>query len=188
MAESIDNDLLLGLSGRFGKMFSLRQWFGRTIAARRPRGRNGAPGTPPQELHKERFKEAAIYATGVINNEVTKKTYSDLASKGTNAFSRAVGDFLKAPIINSINTEGYKGLVNDILVIRAVDDFKVTSVTVAIHAADGQLLEEGNALLAGNNADWFYTAVAANGAVAGSKVTARAKDMAGNVTSQEITL
>jgi hypothetical protein len=76
--------------------------------------------------------------------------------------------------------------VGDTIIVRATDDFKVTSVFVTITDGTGNIIEQGQALLQPDTLDeWRYAATTANASLAGSKVTASAHDKPGNVTSAE---
>ena len=102
-------------------------------------------------------------------------------------YSRALEDFLSPPVVKLINTRNYKGAGGDTIVIRAVDDFRVTGVRVEIYAADGKLLEAGNADQDTNGIDWTYTATETNPGPAGSKIRAIATDVPGNEGTLEVT-
>jgi hypothetical protein len=69
-----------------------------------------------------------------------------------------------------------------------VDDFRVTGVQVEIQAANGTLLEKGNAVQQVNGVDWTYTATQANNLLTGSKINAIATDVPGNTGTLAITL
>jgi hypothetical protein len=105
-----------------------------------------------------------------------------------NLFSRALEDFMSAPVVNSISTNAYTGVAGSTIAVRAVDDFRVTGVQVEIFAASGTLLEKGNAVLQNNGLDWTYTATQANAALTGSKINAIATDVPGNTGTLAITL
>jgi hypothetical protein len=92
------------------------------------------------------------------------------------------------PVVKSINTQNYKGAVSDKIAVRAIDDFRVVSVRVEIYAANGTLLETGNAEQTTNGLDWTYTATQANNPLAGSKIKAIATDIPANEGILEVTL
>jgi hypothetical protein len=85
-------------------------------------------------------------------------------------------------------TGNYTGVIGSTIKIRAVDDFRVTGVQVEIYAANGTLLEKGNAEQQVNGVDWIYTATQANNLLTGSKINAIATDVPGNEGALEITL
>jgi hypothetical protein len=78
--------------------------------------------------------------------------------------------------------------VGDVIVVHAMDDFKVNAVRIAIHNADGELIEEGAAVEDAGGLSWSYAVTQANANVAGSKITATAIDIPENEGSLEVTL
>lgn len=92
------------------------------------------------------------------------------------------------PVVKSINTQNYKGTVGEKIAVRATDDFRVVSVHVQIYAANGTLLEEGNAEADTNGLDWIYTATQTNNPLTGSKIKATATDVPANEGILEVTL
>ncbi len=103
-------------------------------------------------------------------------------------YSRALEDFMSPPVVKLIDTRNYRGAGGDKIVTRAMDDFRVAGVRVEIHAANGTLLEAGNADQNINGIDWTYTATQANNLLAGSKIKAIATDVPGNEGMLEVTL
>ena len=79
-------------------------------------------------------------------------------------------------------------MVSDKIAVRAIDDFRVVSVRVEIYAANGTLLEQGNAEQSTNGLDWTYTATQANSPLAGTKITAIAIDVPGNEGILDVSL
>ena len=105
-----------------------------------------------------------------------------------NLYSRAVEDFLSSPVVKTIGTGNYTGAIGSQITVRAMDDFRVTGVQLEIRAANGTLLEKGNAVQHVNGVDWTYTATQANNPLTGSKIKAIATDVPGNEGTLEITL
>ena len=95
---------------------------------------------------------------------------------------------MSPPVVKLIDTRDYKGAGGDRIVTRAVDDFRVTGVRMEIYAADGTLLEAGNAEQNTNDVDWTYTTKQAINLPAGSKVIAIATDVPGNEGTLEVIL
>ena len=98
---------------------------------------------------------------------------------------------MSVPVVKVIDSREYKGAAGDKIVVRAIDDFRVTRVRVELYAADGLLIEAGHADQNVNGIDWTYTAIQANPAspgLAGCKITAIAFDVPGNEGSLEVTL
>lgn len=75
-----------------------------------------------------------------------------------------------SPEVVGIITQGYTGQVGSLIMVQAVDDFKVNSVKVQIYSAGDEIVEEGPAVAAGEGLNWNYTATTLNENVAGGKV------------------
>lgn len=181
MAHS-DNSLVTGkISGTLGKELVFREWGGKTVVAKAPGKRKGDP-TPAQAETQERFLLASRYARAVIQNQDKgmAEAYAAVLKPRQNVYSRALEDFMTPPVVKSINTRNYKGTIGDKIVVRAIDDFRVVSVRVEIYAANGTLLETGNAGQDVNGLDWIYTTTQANNLLAGSKIIAIATDVPNN--------
>ena len=97
-----------------------------------------------------------------------------------------MADYLLPPKIDRVNTKSYDGRVGSKLFIIASDNFQITSVSVRINKDDGNLLEEGNAVLEG--LQWVYPITVANAALSGTKLTVSVTDTPGNITEKEIIL
>src|SRR5258708_7262345 len=186
----VNNSIISGkFSGTLGKELVFREWEGKTIVAKAPKSRSGQP-TQPQAQVQERFLLASRYAKAVLAGQVQgmEDAYAAALRPRQNVYSRALEDFLTPPVVKSIDTRNYKGIAGDKITVRAVDDFRVTGVQVQITAANGTLLEQGNAQLQPNGIDFIYTATLANNQLAGSKIKAIATDVPGNEGTLEVTL
>jgi hypothetical protein len=84
-----------------------------------------------------------------------------------------------------MKTDGYTGKINDAIIIKATDDFKVAAVTVTINLPSGVLLESGSAAYDANAMMWKYTATKANTTLAGTKIKVTAIDVPKNEASME---
>lgn len=189
MAHS-NNSIITGkLRGILGKELVFRQWEGKTVVAKAPKSREGDP-TPAQAETQERFLLASRYGRAVLQNpdQGMAEAYAAVLKPRQNVYSRAVEDFMSSPVVKSIGTRSYNGAIGDQVVIRAVDDFRVTGVQVEIYAANGSMLETGSCEQSTNGLDWTYTATQANNLLAGSKIKAIASDVPGNEGTLEVTL
>lgn len=185
--ELLENDLVEGSSGRFGKRLIYGQRGHKTIIARRPAKKRN-PKTPRQVEVRNLFSEAVLYARAVIADEVKKALYQSKVRGNQSAFNLALSDFCKAPEIKKYNVTDYTGQIDDKISIRAFDDFKVESVEVIIKDSTDSTIEEGPALLSANGADWIYTATVANPVLPGSKLIISVADIPGNITTEEVVL
>jgi len=188
-----DNSIITNkLRGSLGKQLVFREWDGKTVVAKAPKGR-GTAGTPKQEATQERFAAASQYAMSVIHNTDNSlaQAYASAKRPRQNVYSKALQDFMSVPVVKNIDTRKYKGAPADILVIRATDDFRVTKVYVEIYTAGGAILETGFAEQNLYGLDWTYTVLYANpagAAVAGMKIKAVATDVPGNEGLLEVIL
>lgn len=187
MAESKNNIITHGLSGKVGDLIVFSQRNGKTIVSRAPRDKT-TEDTQNQKDHKRKFQRAILYSKGVMSNPDTKEEYEAKVdrSRGITAHNVAVADFLNVPDIDSIDVSAYTGKVGDLIKIVALDDFAVKMVTVKIENGDGTLVEQGQAV--DNGAEWIYTATANNSDLSGDKITITATDNPDNLTEKSQTL
>jgi hypothetical protein len=189
MANS-NNSVITGkLRGTLGKELVFREWDGKTVVAKAPKKRTG-PATAAQLKIQETFLLAAKYAKAVMKgtDQGIRDAYSAALKPRQNLFSRAAADFMSPPVVKTIDTSAYTGVVGSTITVRAIDDFRVTGVLVEIFAASGTLLEKGNAIQQTNGVDWSYTTTQANAALTGSKINATATDVPGNTGTLGVTL
>jgi len=185
--ELLENDLLEGSSGRFGKRLVYGQRGSKTIISRRPAKRRN-PQTPRQMEVRDLFSEGVLYARAVIADEEKKALYQSKVRGNQSAFNLALADFCKVPEIRKYNVTEYNGQIGDKISIRAFDDFKVEWVRLIIKDSSDTMIEEGSAVLSANGADWIYTATATNSDLADAKLIMSVADIPGNVTTQEVVL
>ena len=136
---------------------------------------------------QEKFLLASRYAKAIMKNQDPgmRIAYAAVLRPRQNIYSRALEDFLSSPEIKSISTSAYDGTVGSKITVRAVDDFRVSSVSVEIHTANGALLEKGNAEPTSNGIDWIYSVTQVNNPRAGSKIIVVATDVPGNAGTKE---
>lgn len=187
MAQSKNNIITHGLSGKVGYLIVFRNRNGKTIVASKPKERKGELSEAQKE-HQRNFQQAVIYAKSALNNPETKQAYKDAADTGESAYNVAIADFMNAPDIEQINLTGYSGRIGDTISIKVNDDFLVQEVSVTILNADGTEVERGLAQLSSGGLDWLYTATAVNESLEGDKIIIQASDMPGNITEKEETL
>ena len=120
------------------------------------------PPTAAQVAVREDFRAAAAYARSVKENPIQRPRYEAAArAKGKGAFAFAVADFLNEPVVLAIDMSAYHGGVGQVIKVRAIDDFEVTGVTVAICDQEGGVIQQGAAVF--TDGLWHY---AANGGIA----------------------
>lgn len=179
MGKTRDNLFADGFTGKMGTNMVFRQKkSGTVIVAKSPRKTRNAPKESALKTRKT-FKEGVAYAKAIMKdpqNAVLKAAYEAVIKGDESAYNVALRDSCVPPKVTDLNTQKYKGAIGDKIIVRAEDDFQVLSINIAIHAPDGQLIEEGNAVLDAKGLDWVYTASVTNNQLAGSTVTATAVD------------
>jgi hypothetical protein len=187
MPQSKNNFATHGLSGTFPGIGTFYIRAGKTFL-RKIRAKPSVPDSEEQVAVKKRFAGCIKYAKAAIKDPVIKAAYAAVAKPGSSAFNRVVTDARFPPKIGNFTMDNYQGRPGDSFMVEATDDFKVTAVSLSIHDAKGNLIEEGNALMQMNEVDWLYVAGVANESLAGSKITVIATDLPGNETSHAVTL
>ena len=189
MANADNSIITSKLKGSLGKQLVFREWEGKTVVSKSPKGRKGDPDAA-QAKRRENFLLASRYAKSVIENadQSMALAYARALRPRQNVYSRALEDFMSPPVVTLIDSRNYKGVVGDKIVTRATDDFRVTGVWVEIYAAGGALLEAGNAQQNVNGIDWTYQATQANNLLAGTTIKAIASDVPGNEGTLEVIL
>ena len=174
MAKVEDNLVIRGLSGRLGRQVVIRRLRnGRTLVCASP-DFSGRILSAKQEEHHLRFRLASAYARAVAGSQ---PVYARLAVEWhLPAYNIALSDWFHPPVVHAV--EVARGRIR----VSASDNVCVARVEVSIHAADGEVLEEGQASQA-QGLWWQYTPSAP--LQPGQRVQARAWDLAGNGATLE---
>lgn len=183
MGQVKENLLTKGFSGSIGDEIVFRQVGNRTMFGKRPRKRTVlSPGTQAQS---DIFKKAVLYAKTKLLDPAIRADYAARAKQAgfKSAYVAALTDYLKDPVINSLETDYYTGAVGDIIWIISLVDFKIQHMTVTVYLPNGTVLETGVAVL--EEGRWKYVTTQANAVLAGTKVVALAKDLPGKQTTLE---
>jgi hypothetical protein len=176
----------------FGEAVTVTKVNNRLVVKNRPK-RNGKKRvlTENEIAQQDHFKQAARYASFVQNNEELNVLYAARKrSKYESAYTVALADFHNAPKISDLIVNKEETDDKDEIQVNASDDFMVMRVSVEIFAADGSLIERGNAT---QNTEkyidcWFYIPAVAQPTQPGMKIIATAYDRPGNKTAREIVL
>ena len=148
---------LRGLSGGMGDwVYQIRN--GKTVVGMKPLNVYREP-TESQQVHRQRFAEAAAYAKRALADPEKRAFYQEAArAKDIPAFSLAVADYLKVPTFKAFDASEYHGQVGDPLLIQAADDLGFAVVPVTLSEFDGTPIESGNAVETGPRSGiWVYT-------------------------------
>lgn len=188
MAKTPVNSGLEAVSGRLGA-WVYRVVEGETVIAPRPQLDPDRPSSQAQQDVRERFRLAAGYAKRVFDDPVRKASYLQLAlRRGVSAarlFGFVLQDFSRPPVVTAIVATEYNRQPGSVIDVHAKDDGEVVKVLVAIKAADGTVLEQGEAPV--GDYGWRYVATAA--APAGAlTIEATAIDRPGNKTVKEVVI
>jgi len=189
MAKSENNEVMYGARGKVGNLVVFKN-FGnnQTVIAKRPKRADNPMYTEKQLEAKLKFREAVVYAKGVINNPALLAVYQLLAKPGTSAYNLALADYCKAPEISVVDADNYQGQIGEQIRVRAMDNFGLTQVKVSIYDAADQLIESGLASQSANSVDWIYDTTTLNSSLAGTRITAEAKDTPGNTTLKTLVI
>lgn len=186
MAHTNNSVLIKALRGMLGKELVFRNWGDKTIVSKAPK-KGTKSSSAAQAATREKFHMAILYAKTVINNEDQSMAlaYAAAAKPRQNVISKAISDFMSSPKVLSVDTKNYHGAAGNRLLVHATDDFRVVSVWVEIYAANGQLLEAGNAIQNASGIFWTYTATQANNLLKGTRIKATATDVPENTGTME---
>lgn len=165
MAKVDINQLMVVLQGSVGDLVFRPRPDGSIIVSRAPRPRKGK-ATAKQKAHRQRFKEATVYARWAAK---VHPVYGELAA-GTwkSAYNFALSDWFEAPVIHRV--ERAEGCIR----VEASDNIGVTKVRVTVLDETGTVLEQGAATRIGENW-WEFPSH-----TAGKSIIAEAWDLAEN--------
>lgn len=179
MAKVRSNIIIDGIGGMLGNQLVFkRDKAGRTILSVKPTFGENRVFSAAQRAQQEAFREAQLYAKTAKSDPVYARK---AAGTARSAYNVAIADWFHPPEILEIDRSGWQGGAGQKIRVKAQDDVLVTQVTVTITAADGALLESGNAVQS-EGLWWEYTSRAAAGA--GATLTVSARDLPGHVVKR----
>jgi hypothetical protein len=183
MARVTHNALLRGLSGKLGGLV-IRQVGDQTIVSAAEAPGQRAPRSLKQQAHLDRMYRAQLYAKAQLRDPAARALYATgITARCTSAYTVAIADYMKAPVITCLKINGYHGQPGDKIQVLATDNFAVTAVHICIRHPNGALLEEGPATPAPDGS-WCYTAAVRQVLRPGTSITATVYDRPGNATTQ----
>ena len=185
MAESTDNYVTKGLKGTIGKKNTYRQRGGKTFVSDYPRP-TSVPPTQKLRSVRANFADCIAYAKAAINDPILKAKYQAEAKGGQTAFNVATSDALNHPELINIIKSSHQESPETEIITSSTDDIKEATITVSIHQATGELLEQGNASVQPGTNDWIYRP--ANPIPAGSRISLASRDLPKNGLSLSIIL
>jgi hypothetical protein len=137
--------------------------------------------TPLQQGNLDRFSFASHFAAEQMENPASKAEYAArITTNKHTAYLVALADYLNPPKIIYIKADKYSGKIGDVILVKAIDDFKVVEVKVEI-LVDGKLIEYGKALPYPRKPKlWRYFATVENPNLPATIIRAKALDKPGN--------
>ena len=181
MAQSKDNVLTHGMSGKLGNLVVFRRRGSKIIVAKKPKAKTFI--SLAQKQVNDKFQLASIYALAAIADTAPYHAlYAAKAGDGISAYNVAVADYFNAPEIHDIDIDAYTGAIGSKIQIKVTDDIMVKTVKISITNSNGTLVEDGFAVQDADGLHWTYTATQANAPLSGDKVTATATDLPANMT------
>ena len=176
MAKVFDNIVLSGLTGSLGGKLVLRRGRGgQTIVSKKPVFAADREFSDAQKAHQQAFREATAYAKANKNENI----YLERAGQtGQVPYNLAVRDWFHKPQITALDVTGWNGGAGQAIRIQAVDDVRISRVSVVITDGNGTVLEQGHAH-PGDASWWTYMTTKPAGGNRRLEVTAL--DFPGNI-------
>lgn len=187
MAKQKNNIIMRSTRGMVGGQIVFKRRAGKGYVSAAPEVNENRQPTAAQKAVQDKFKASIVYAKNAIMQLAVKMAYQLKAARHQSAFNVAFLDAQNAPKIESLLTSGYTGAIGSIIIARASDDFKVSSLKISIRNSNNELIEEGPAIAEPGDL-WSYTATANNLTLSGTKIKATAYDIPENEGSLEVTL
>jgi len=181
------NPVFEQVRGQLGELV-FRELRGKTVASRKPTV-TGEP-TVDQTAHRERFKQAAVYGKSALADPNTRTLYEEAAKvRNIPVFALTIADYFNAPTIYDVDLSEYNGQDEDVIKIKAGDDFGVAKVNVLItDNATNVVLNSGDAVeTVPGSGIWLYTAIGAVPASTTVQVSVVATDRPGGTAVQTVT-
>ena len=188
MSKSRENVFTRKMHGKFGDQLVFRNRDGKSYVANIPKESTAPPGEGQQKI-RNRFRLAATWAKIALANPVTREKYEARVTKSMSAYTLAMTDYLRPPVIFEMIVTRYKGHPGNTILVDATDDFNVKEVSVSITNPAGELIEEGPCLPPSEEmAYWQYTATVENTDLSGTVISAIATDDPGHTGQSSVTM
>jgi hypothetical protein len=179
MARSTNNELLKGLKGQLGKELVIKHYGKKIVVSSFPNMEDVKP-SPLQQLKRSRFADAMTYAKQQMASKEGYNLYLTRSTSSRRPLNVAVADFLKAPVVKSVNVAEYNGVPLGQIQIEAIDDFQVERVTVTLGFEGKEPVEVGEAILQTDGL-WMYLVKKVHSQTEGLIIRVQAYDRPGNV-------
>jgi hypothetical protein len=113
----------------------------------RRKGERTKPLSPRQRNQLGRLGLASRRTKLFLMDPAMKASYQPACRGHLTAHDVAVKDLMHPPAITGFGFESYTGKAGDVIHITAQDDFRVVRVIVQVATVQGEILEEGTAVL-----------------------------------------
>ena len=144
-----------------------------------------AERTEKQTANSDRFLAAQRYAAAALTDPLLKAAYKAACRGHQNPRNLAIRDAMRPPVVESVNLEGYTGRPDQMIRVKATDDFRVVEVKVSVRGSAGELIEEGLAELGLEQGEWRYRTRAEVPSGQSVLVVAVAQDGPGNTAESQ---
>src|ERR1039457_1629745 len=184
MANATENVIDRRLHGKFGTSCIFRTRNKKTFMSPYP-DYSKIKWSKNQKAIRIHFREEMIWTRQTLSDPEKRKYYRKRAKRGQSIWQAAMSDFLKKPGISLIDAGGYKGRKGDVIRIRAVDNFLVSSILITIINALG--IEVESCVIPnpnpGSMVELEYKTMESNPDWQGGRVVVRVTDSPGNVAN-----
>ena len=192
MAISRTNQITAKYSGRVGDI--VLRWYGdKSVMSKRP-DCSKVIRSPMQKLNSERFAKAVNYAKRAkvdpVLNKFIKNKINKKKTTSKDVYHAAVQYYQTNAVIEKIDVDKYKGLIDNMITAFVWDRWHVESVLMVIYNKAGKVIESGTAIQAeySNGTEWQYKATVLNVNYIGSKIEVQVKDTRGKVVTRSVIL
>ena len=176
MSSSRSNGLTKDYSGKFGDQYVLRRKNGKSLMTKLPEKTKRPPSEGQQRVIAN-FRAASAFAREKLSDPAIREAYLKKGNGVRSAYNVAMADFFNPPVINLINTGFYKGNAGNVILVEAIDDFRVERVILTLSDANGNVLESGDCTHTGDGPEWVYTLMQDQLPVTGQSIRAVAFDL-----------
>jgi len=176
MSSSRTNGLTKDYSGKFGDQYVLRRKNGKSLMTKLPE-KSKLPMTEAQKRVKANFRAASAFAREKLSEPVMRAAYLKKGNGVRSAYNVAMSDFFNPPVINLINVSFYNGHAGDVIMVEAVDDFRVERVILTLSDENNNVLETGDCIHTGDGPEWVYTLKQDQQPVTGQQIKVVAFDL-----------
>jgi hypothetical protein len=115
--------------------------------------------TEAQIAQRIRFKEAAAFGKFAQDDPALSAFYGPIAkAKAVTVYTVAAGDYLRRPVVKSLDLSDYRGRLNDPILIQVTDDIGLVYLQVTLTSHEETVIESGKAVeSAPGTGQWTYT-------------------------------